>query len=118
MGKYASYKEQFENNKVGQNLSVAQHKWETEGDILIGKLIGIQDHVSTKYGQKIQKKYIMETDDGNKSFFLNESNDATLSNFDVMNKVLYIKYLGKEDIGGDKKFKMFDIQMLDVEEEN
>ncbi len=114
---FKKLKEQMENNDKTVSLTVNRWKWDTAGQSVFGKVKAINDYHSETY-DKIQKEYIIDTGEGLISVFLNDTVDRQLSNFKLLDSFVLIKYQGKEDLANGKKFKKFDIKMLESEEVN
>ncbi len=117
MAKYDHVKEQLQNDQNTVSLTVNRWKWDTAGQSVFGIVKAINDFYSETY-DKIQKEYIIDTGEVLLSVFLNDTVDRQLSNFKLLNSFVLIKYLGKEDLASGKKFKKFDIKMLENEEVN
>lgn len=117
MGKFDEAKRRMTEEERVISLTVERHKWETEGQSIFGKVKAIHDFQSEAF-DKIQKEYIIDTGDNLISVFLNDTVDRQLSGFNILGNYVLIKYLGKIDISNGKKFKKFDIKMIEDKEVN
>ncbi len=97
---------------AGKKLNITIKKWGDAGDCVLGRVIKIQDFTSAKYG-KTQNEYLIETEIGIQSVLLNAGTDRQLGCFDILGKIIYIEYKGKEDLTDGRSFKKFDVELIE-----
>ena len=83
--------------------------WDTEGQEVIGKLIGIGPFTEGKFDMEV-KKYTIETDHGKVSTVLGAATDKQLASKVKIGTSLYIKWKGQKEIGGGRHVNLFEVE--------
>ena len=106
-----NYKEMAEaakKAKTGKSLSPKFHDWKTDGDTIVGRLLGTNLVESASTGQPY-KQYLVETDTGLVKFHLGGFTDSEISSLIVIGHVYLVENLGKEKLAGGRSINNFSI---------
>ena len=96
---------------MGESLTFNIKKWDVAGEVLLGKLLSVEDFTGSKF-ETTCKSYLFDTDDGKISTILGAASDKQLEGKDLIGHVIYIVFLGQIDLEGGKRcnhFKIVDI---------
>jgi len=108
------YKELYEaaqRDKAAQVLTPAYVSWETEGQMLVGKLISMTE-VKSGRGEGVYLQYVMETDDGVVKFALGGNADRELAGQLIAGRVYAISYLGKQKLPNKRQVNRFRVERV------
>jgi len=111
-----SYKELYaaaKKAKAIKQLTPLYHKWEKDGDTVIGAYIN-QNPVQSRLGGTEYNQYIFETDAGLVKFALGRSADSEFASMFGKGVVYAITYKGKEKISGGRQVNRFMVEEIGV----
>ena len=109
-----SYQEKYQKAKKEGNyssLSIAIHKWNREGDTIVGKIVGIGEFDKSRFANNCNK-YVMDTDDGLISFVLGSNVDNQLEGKDLLDKVICVTFHGQTLLDDGRKCNSFSVELL------
>lgn len=92
------------------------HTWDTVGDVLIGKVMGLNDFTGGKFETPV-KAYLLDTELGFISTILGSATDEQLSAVDLPGKIICITYQGKKELTDGRSVNLFDVDVVDEYEE-
>ena len=109
MGYKDDYEKAKEKDKV-QTLTRQIHTWDEEGQVLIGKCIGIEPFTEGQFDTEVNS-YTIETDDGIMTTVLGSATDKQLNKIDPKGRMLAILYRGKKPLADGRSVNLFKVDV-------
>jgi len=109
-----SYKEMYEGAKNAGRLerpTYRIHTWSEDSALLIGRVEGIDDFRGGRFEAEV-KCYRIATDEGMVSCILGTYTDTQLSQVDLLNHVVCIKFCGQKPLEDGRKVNVFDVDIV------
>jgi len=107
-GVYAAAKEQAEQNKTAQKVSVEYIEFKKDGVSVLGRFIGT-NQIESRLNEGKYFQYLFETDAGPVKFACGGQFDSEAGRLMKINAVYEITFKGKESIPGGHRVNKFDV---------
>ena len=109
-----TYAEQYEKavaEKLAQKIDISIHRWEHEGDKLVGRVLAVDRKESDTFDSEYSQ-YLLETDGGYVATIFGASVDMLFKTENPVGNVYAFEYQGKRKLDGGRQMNVFTVYKI------
>lgn len=111
-----TFKELYEKSKQTKTLKILEtefREWTKKGEMLIGRLKGINE-VQSRTNEGVFNMYLFETDTGPVKVILGTGIDTDVAPLMVIDRIYKVEYQGQIALGGGRKMNKFSCEEVGI----